>query len=275
MAAASLTLAACSLSYHAQAQESSIEALLERSAERQQESTTDEQAQDLPDEPAKEESQTQQEDSSLEESQKRTKLSLRPTISISEITVPEFEGISVGGISAVEIEDRRRAIYWWNDTVARQATSLLSRMIVRTGGLSVQESSDSQYTLLAEVTSYEEDSREDKGGGFNMLIFGNRRETAKIDSVITLEARIIDTKTNAIIHETFIRAEAEAVAKGGGGFVNLGIVRFDGGKSKAKVRPPIEEALQLALEKASDYVKCVLVTKDSCLGNYDNMKLRL
>ena len=277
-----LVLSAFGVAHHGQAQERSIEALLQRSAARQlqrsaarqqEEPTGQLQDQDETQELVTEETQTQQ--NSTLENQKQIRLSLRPTISIPEVTVPEFEGISVGGISAMDIDDRRNAIYWWNDTVARQVTRLLSRMIVQSGDVSVRDIEDAKYILLAEVTSYKEIEEESKGGGVNFLIFGTRGGSNKVESAITLNARIIDTLTDDVIHETSIRGTAQAEARGGGGFVNLGIVKFEGDQSKQNVDPPIEEAIQVTLEKTTDYVHCALVNKDSCLREYDTLQFKL
>ena len=105
-------------------------------------------------------------------------------------------------------------------------------MIVQNGSVSVRDTEDSKYTLLAEVTSYKEIEEESKGVGVNFLIFGTRVGSNKIESAITLNARIINTVTDDVIHETSIRGTAQAEARGGGGFVNLGIVKFEGDQSK-------------------------------------------
>ena len=78
-----IVLSACGFAHQAKAQ-SSIDALLERSAARQQQ----EQTHVLPDETAKDEIQTEREENSILKVKPR--LSLKPTISISEITVPSF-----------------------------------------------------------------------------------------------------------------------------------------------------------------------------------------
>lgn len=148
-------------------------------------------------------------------------------------------------------------------------------MIVQSGGISVSDAEDAKYTLLAEVTSYKETEEESKGGGVNFLIFGTKGGSNKIESAITLNARIINTATDDVIHKTSIRGTAQAEARGGGGFVNLGIVRFQGDQSKRNVDPPIEEAIQVTLEKTTEYVNCALVKRDSCLRDYDTLQFKL
>ncbi|MCY4173313.1 MAG: hypothetical protein OXF25_04480 [Cyanobacteria bacterium MAG CAR3_bin_5] len=224
-------------------------------------------------------------DASQEESQQgaspdqqgsdRLSLFGKPTVSIPQVTVPQFEGISIGGISAVEIEDRRGAIYWWNDTVARQLTSLLSKMVTATGDISVRKTDNSKYTLLAEVTSYKETKEEIKSGGGRVLIFGVRGGRSKVESAISMNIRIIDTQTQEVKREATIRGVAHAEVKGGGGSVNLGIVSFQGGQSNKEVDPPIEEAVHNTLEKATAYIHCALIKKDSCLQDYDTLQFKL
>jgi len=217
----------------------------------------------------------QQEASLDQQGSNRLSLFGKPTISIPQVTVPQFDGISIGGISAVEIEDRWGAIYWWNDTVARQLTSLLSKMVTATGDISVRETDNSKYTLLAEITSYKETKEETKGGGGRVFIFGARRGSGKVESAITMNIRIIDTETQEVKREATIRGVAQAEVKRGGGSVNLGIVSFQGDQSNKEVDPPIEEAVQNTLEKATAYIHCALIKKDSCLQDYDTLQFKL
>ncbi|MCY4332057.1 MAG: hypothetical protein OXC96_06100 [Cyanobacteria bacterium MAG CAR1_bin_15] len=187
----------------------------------------------------------------------------KPIVSISEITVPSFN------------EENWDGIRWWNDTVARQLTSLLSKMIMQTGEVSVRDETKSKYVLKTEIASYKEVEAKGREGGVSFFfIVGIRGGRTEVQSVITLNAQIIDTATNDLIHEASIIGEAQRDGKGVGGFLNLGIINIGGGGNETDVAPPIEEAMQVTLEKTVDYVKCVLVEKNSCLQDYDVLPLK-
>ena len=212
---------------------------------------------------SKESATTQQEEPTTLKPQKSILLS-KPTISIPTITVPNFN------------KENWRGISWWNDTVGRQITSLLSKMIVETGEISVRDSSDSNYILRTEITNYKEVEEKTRKGGVSFFwIVGVKGGRNKVQSTITLNARIIDTTTNDIIQETSITGDSSRIGKGGGAFLNLGIINIEGEGSNEDVAPPIEEALQITLDKTVDYVRCVLVEKDSCLKDYEGLSLDL
>jgi len=96
-----------------------------------------------------------------------------------------------------------------------------------------------------------------------------------VESAITMNIRIIDTETQEVKREATIRGVAQAEVKRGGGSVNLGIVSFQGDQSNKEVDPPIEEAVQNTLEKATAYIHCALIKKDSCLQDYDTLQFKL
>ena len=147
-------------------------------------------------------------------------------------------------------------------------------MIMQDGNVSIRDETNSKYILVAEITSYKETEAKSREGGISFFwVVGVKGGRTKIQSAITVNARIIDTTTKDLIHETSIKGEAQRVGKGGGGFLNLGIVNIRGGGAKGEVAPPIEEALRIALEKTTDYVRCILVDKGSCLQDYDNLPL--
>ncbi len=127
-------------------------------------------------------------------------------------------------------------------------------------GAKIGKVTGAQYLVTGTVSAYQEKT-EGTGGGisFRGISVGGKSEEA----YMAVDLRVIDTTTGDI---EFTRT-VEAKSSGGG--ISVGVYRggFGGHLSKYE-DTPAGKAIRGVLVEISEYLGCVMVDKDSCLGEY-------
>lgn len=118
-----------------------------------------------------------------------------------------------------------------------------------------------QYLVIGNVSSYDEKSR---GGGGGVSYRGISLGGKKDDAYIAIDVRVVDTTTGEIEYTRTIEARASSYGIGGG------VYRGGFGGNLAKYEnTPAGKAIRACLMEISDYLGCVMVDQDSCVGEYN------
>jgi len=178
---------------------------------------------------------------------------------------------------------------WWRGGVGWELSGMLSNELSATGAFRVVERSKlesvlseqdlaasgrvnpatgarmgkltgAQYLITGTVTSYEEGSKKTGGG---IAIKGISLGGKSSEAYVAIDVRVINTETGEIDYVRTI----EGTAKSGG--MSVGVYRGGfGGNLAQENNTPAGKAIRAALVEITDYLECVMVKQDSCIGEY-------
>lgn len=184
---------------------------------------------------------------------------------------------------------------WWRGGVGWELAGMLSNELAATGAFRVVERSKleavlaeqdlaasgrvnpatgarmgkltgANYLVAGTVTSYEEGVK-GTGGGISIrgISLGGKSSTA----YIAVDIRVINSETGEV---DFVRT-VEGTAKSGG--MSVGVYRGGfGGALANENKTPAGKAIRAALIEVTDYLECVMVKQDSCVGDYQAKESR-
>ncbi len=184
---------------------------------------------------------------------------------------------------------------WWRGGVGWELAGMLSNELAATGAFRVVERSKlesvlaeqdlaasgrvnpatgarmgkltgANYLVAGTVTSYEEDV---KGTGGGISIKGISLGGKSSSAYIAVDIRVINSETGEV---DFVRT-IEGTAKSGG--MSVGVYRGGfGGALANENKTPAGKAIRAALIEVTDYLECVMVKQDSCIGDYEAKESR-
>src|SRR5215213_6438898 len=146
------------------------------------------------------------------------------------------------------------------DAVLNEQDLAESGRISKSTRAKVGKVTGAKYLVFANVSAFENDV---KGGGGGISFRGINVGGKKEDAYIAVDLRVVDTTTGDV---EFTRT-VEARASGGG--LNVGLYRggFGGNLSKYE-KTPTGKAIRAVIMEISEYLGCVMVDQDDCMGVY-------
>ena len=123
-----------------------------------------------------------------------------------------------------------------------------------------------KYLVTANVSAFERNVQ-DTGGGISYkgISIGGKKDKA----YIAVDLRVIDSTTGAVAYSRTVEARS------GGGGLRLGVFKNGfGGNLKNEKRTPVGKAIRAVIVEISNYLECAMVTKGSCLSDYDAKEQR-
>lgn len=179
---------------------------------------------------------------------------------------------------------------WWRGGVGWELAGMLSNELAATGKFRIVERSKlesvleeqnlaasgrvkagtgarlgqvtgAQYLVMGTVTAYEEDVASTGGGiSFKGISLGGKKENA----YLAVDIRVVNAETGEV---DFVRT-IEGNAKGGG--MSVGISRGGfGGALASEKSTPAGKAIRAAVVLTSDYLECVMVTRNGCEAKFE------
>ncbi len=179
---------------------------------------------------------------------------------------------------------------WWNPDVGWELSGMLTNELASTGAFSMVERNQlesvlreqdlgasgriqkgteakigkvtgAQYLVTGTVTAFEEGT---KGTGGDIGFKGLRVGGKKGESYVAVDIRVIDTTKGTVDYVRTV--EARAKSKG----IRVGAYRggFSGSLAKEE-KTPTGKAIRAVVAEAAGYLECVMVTRGSCLAEYD------
>jgi curli biogenesis system outer membrane secretion channel CsgG len=197
---------------------------------------------------------------------------------------------AAGPVMAVnDFQNNVTGIYWWSGGVGRDLAGMLTNELASTGTFQMVERNKldaildeqdlgasgrvspstaasigkmvgAKYLVTGTVTAYEESGRTGGGIGFKGIRLGGK----KGETYLAVDIRVVDTTSGVV---SFTRSvEARAKSKG----VSVGVYRggFSGNLAKEK-NTPAGKAIRAMVIEVSDYLECAMVTKGSCMDEFD------
>jgi len=152
--------------------------------------------------------------------------------------------------------------------------------------------SGAQYVVLGRVSAYEEGvENKQSGGGMSFMGFGGSKNVSESKAYVAIDMRVVDTSTGEVVGARSVEGRATSTFKQKGSRGSLGpMAGIVGGmtgasgvasyglgaagslsyneSSSESNKTPAGKAIRAALIDGSEYVKCLLVTRDSCLSSY-------
>jgi curli biogenesis system outer membrane secretion channel CsgG len=128
-------------------------------------------------------------------------------------------------------------------------------------GARIGQLTGAQYLVMGTVTSYEEDVASTGGGiSFKGISLGGKKENA----YLAVDIRVVNTETGEV---EFVRT-IEGNAKGGG--MSIGVSRGGfGGALASEKSTPAGKAIRAAVVMTTDYLECVMVTRNGCEAKFE------
>ena len=195
-------------------------------------------------------------------------------------------------IAVKEITNNASGVWWWSPRVSKQLTDMLSNELKATGNftlverqsikqvLSEQELSDlgitrkstapkkgmmtgARYYVLGSVS----------GGGFNIMGFGQRKNTSESKAYVALDIRVVDTTSGEIAYVRTIEGKATSKSSSNSTSGGLYGISFNDSQSSTK-KVPASKAVRAAMIEVSEYLNCVLYLRNSCISEYDSKEQR-
>lgn len=191
-------------------------------------------------------------------------------------------------IGVAEFHNRTRAAWWYSgvgwdlaDTLTNELAALGSFTVVERSklepilreqdladygrvkkgtGAKIGELTGAKYLVLGSISAYEENVKRDKGGiGYKGIRLGGKKD----EVYLAVDLRVVDTTTGEVAFTRTVEART------GGKGVNLGISRrgFSGNLDKQK-KTPAGKAIRAVIVETTDYLDCVMVRQDSCVGDF-------
>jgi curli biogenesis system outer membrane secretion channel CsgG len=193
-----------------------------------------------------------------------------------------------GPVMAVnDFQNNVSGIYWWNHGVGRDLAGMLTNELVSTGFQMVEREKlnavlseqdlgasgriegstaakigkmiGAQYIVTGTVTAYEESGGKGGGVGFRGVRVGGKKE----ETYLAVDIRVVDTTTGVVSFTRSIegRSESKGIA------VGLSRGGFSGDLAKEQ-NTPAGKAIRAMVIEASDYLKCAMVDKGSCMDEF-------
>ena len=133
---------------------------------------------------------------------------------------------------------------------------------VRSGtGAKIGQLTGAQYLVMGTVTAYEEDVASTGGGiSFKGISLGGKKENA----YLAVDIRVVNTETGEVDYVRTI----EGNAKGGGMSVGISRCGFGGALARDK-STPAGKAIRAAVVLTTDYLECVMVTRNGCESKFE------
>lgn len=193
-------------------------------------------------------------------------------------------------LGVAEFHNSARGVSWWYGGVGWDLSDMLANELVATGAFNVVERAKlehvlreqdladygriapgtgaqigkltgAQYLVLGTVSSFEHNVKGTGGGiGFRGVRVGGKKDEA----YMAVDLRVVNSTTGEI---EFVRSiEARAGGKG----IRLGLYKggFSGNLAKED-KTPVGKAIRACLIEITDYLECAMVTKGSCMDEYD------
>lgn len=193
-------------------------------------------------------------------------------------------------LGVAEFHNSARGVAWWYGGVGWDLSDMLANELVATGAFTVVERSKlehvlreqdlndygriapgtgaeigkltgAQYLVLGTVSSFEHNVKGTGGGiGFRGVRVGGKKDEA----YMAVDLRVVNTTSGEI---EFVRSiEARAGGKG----VSVGLYKGGfGGNLAHENNTPVGKAIRACLIEITDYLECAMVTKGSCMDEYD------
>ena len=159
---------------------------------------------------------------------------------------------ATGGFRMVE---RSRLRYVQRELALQQSGQVSRRTRAKIGRLT-----GAKYIVLGKVSAFEQNVNS-TGGGFRYkrFKFGGKSKKA----YIAIDLRVVNVQTGVIEHVRTVEARSSSSG------VRFGLSKryFSGGLSSQK-KTPVGKAIRGVIIEATDYLKCVMVDKDECLGEF-------
>lgn len=184
---------------------------------------------------------------------------------------------------------------WWSSNVGRDLASLLSNELAATNQFRVVERQKiqaileeqnlmasgraklsnaaqmgklfgAQYLVIGTVSSYEEQT---KSSGTGLSFGGISLDSKSKQAYVAVDIRVVDTSSGEI---AFVRT-IEGTSKSGGN--NFGFSKFGAsGGLQNEENKPAGKAIRSAIVLISQYLECVMVSKDGCESGFDKQEQR-
>ena len=206
-------------------------------------------------------------------------------------------------VAVKEITNNASGVWWWSPRVSKQLTDMLSNELKATGNftlverqrinqvLSEQELSDlgitrqstapkkgmmtgARYYVLGSVSDYQQGTEsKSSGGGFNIMGFGQRKNTSESKAYVALDIRVVDTTTGEIAYARTIEGKATSKSSSTSSSGGMYGISFSDSQSSTK-KVPASKAVRSAMIEVSEYLNCVLYLRNSCIAEYDSKEQR-
>jgi curli biogenesis system outer membrane secretion channel CsgG len=210
------------------------------------------------------------------------------------LLVPAFAAADGPVMAVNDFENNVTGVYWWNHGVGRDLAGMMTNELAATGAFQMVERNKldaildeqdlgasgrvtpstaakigklvgAQYIVTGTVTAFEESGGEGGGVGFRGISVGGKKK----ESYLAVDIRVVDSTTGVV---AFTRSvEGRATSKG----VAVGVYRGGFGGNLAKEKDtPVGKAIRAMVIEATDYLECAMVTKGSCLGEFEAKEQR-
>lgn len=197
---------------------------------------------------------------------------------------------AAGPVMAVnDFTNNVTGVYWWHSGVGRDLAGMLTNELAGTNAFQMVERAKlgaildeqdlgasgrvtpataakigkmigAQYLVTGTVTAFEETGKDSAGVGFRGIRVGGKKK----ETYLAVDLRVIDSTTGVVAFTRTV--EARSSAKG----ISLGLYRggFGGNLDKEK-KTPAGKAIRAMVVEAADYLECAMVSKGSCLAEYE------
>jgi len=180
-------------------------------------------------------------------------------------------------------------VYWWAGGVGRDLAGMLTNELASTGAFQMVERQKldavldeqdlgasgrvspqtaakigkmvgAKYLVTGTVTAFEESGSQGGGIGYRGVRLGGKKK----ETYMAVDFRVVDTTSGVVAFTRTV--EARAKSKG----VSVGVYKggFAGNLAKEK-NTPAGKAIRAMVIEASDFFECAMVTKGSCMGEFD------
>lgn len=202
---------------------------------------------------------------------------------------------AAGPVMAVnDFNNNVTGVYWWSGGVGRDLAGMLTNELASTGSFQMVERNKldaildeqdlgssgrvdpstaarvgkmvgAQYIVTGTVTAFEESKRDSGGIGFRGVRVGGK----KGETYLAVDIRVVDSTTGVVAFTRTV--EARSSSKG----FNVGLYRggFGGNLAKEK-KTPAGKAIRAMVIETADYLECAMVTKGSCMAEFDAKERR-
>jgi curli biogenesis system outer membrane secretion channel CsgG len=200
-----------------------------------------------------------------------------------------------GPVMAVnDFENNVTGIYWWHGGVGRDLAGMLTNELASTSSFQMVERArldaildeqdlgssgrvdpssaakvgkmvGAEYLVTGTVTAYEESGGKGGGIGFRGIRVGGKKQ----ETYLAVDIRVVNTTTGVVEFTRTVEGRSEA--KG----VSLGLNRGGfGGALEKEQNTPAGKAIRALVVETSDYLKCAMVTKGSCMAEFEAKEQR-
>jgi curli biogenesis system outer membrane secretion channel CsgG len=206
------------------------------------------------------------------------------------IVLAPVAAFAAGPVMAVnDFENDVTGIYWWHGGVGRDLAGMLTNELAATNSFQMVERArldaildeqdlaaagrvdpasaakmgqmvGAQYLVTGTVTAYEESGGKGGGIGFRGIRVGGKKQ----ETYLAVDIRVVNTTTGVVEFTRTVEGRSES--KG----VSLGLYKGGfGGNLEKEQNTPAGKAIRALVVEASDYLQCAMVTKGSCMDEFD------